>query len=118
MRIACLLIALTLAGCRQKPAEVIEQAKKAEESWRETLRMTLEQWIDDRVPARYVKQIFKGAHKELGTELEKLEKVPAGEEGGDQAVKRLKQLREWVGKNLGPIADADHKKRQEMLGSL
>jgi hypothetical protein len=106
-----------IGGC-QKPLEVIEEARKSADSWRATLQMTLQQWIDDRVPARYVKQIFEAAQKELGKELPDVEKLPAGEEGREKVLKQTKELQEWVGKNLAKIGDADHKQRQAMLGSL
>src|SRR5947207_886516 len=109
------VVLFSLAGCSQKPAEVVEEAQKAAESWRETLRMTLQQWIDDRVPARYVKQIFKAGQNELGKELEGLQKVPAGQAGREQVIKQLSALQEWAEKNLGNLSQADHKKRQEML---
>src|SRR3954466_8337530 len=117
MRSTLIVLLLVFGGC-QKPPEVIEQAGKSADSWRATLQMTLAQWIDDRVPARYVKEIFQAAQKELEKGSADLEKLPEGQTGREKVLQQMKELADWVGKNLPAVGDADHKQRQAMLGSL
>ena len=60
MRIlSCALAALLLISCGG------EKPDKAAKSWSATLRMTAEKWVDNSVPARFVRSTCDSAEKAL-----------------------------------------------------
>jgi hypothetical protein len=113
-----LAMALALvAGCAQKEDEVVDQAAESVDSWNKTLEMTCGQWAEYRVPTLYVKQMLKGAEEVLGKQLQELEKL-GRDEKAQKVAKRIHRLRYWIEHNQDSIADADAKKRREILKEL
>ena len=114
-----LMVALlgAAAGCGQKPDEVVDEASKSMDSWKKTLEMTCGQWAEDRVPTLYVKQMFKGANKELEKQLRELEKL-GSDEGAKRMVGKIHRLRYWIESNEKNLGEADPKKRRKILRAL
>jgi hypothetical protein len=71
--IMLLTVCLCLGGCDEEGK--VERAQKEMKSWRGTVTLVAKQWVDERVPTTYLKQVIKAADEALDQREKDLRKA-------------------------------------------
>jgi outer membrane murein-binding lipoprotein Lpp len=99
------VLMLLLAGCGGDSDKTVQRVERSVESWAATLNTTVEQWEQDRVPPRYVRQLAAAADKALAEQEKTLKKVDAGHR--DELQRKVSALRERVHEVSGAVERND-----------
>jgi hypothetical protein len=97
-----LLLAASLCGCQGSDAEKLGRARKELTAWRATVGIAAKEYVDDRVPRTYLRQVVKAADESLAQREKDLKSI------SDAGIKaELRSLRRTLSDVSGALEQKD-----------
>jgi hypothetical protein len=100
-----LALMLMLGGCGGDSEKTSQRVERSVESWAATVKTTVEQWEQDRVPRTYVRQLVEAADKALAEQEKTLKKVDDAHR--DELQRKVAALRQRVREVSGAVERND-----------
>ena len=114
--VVCLLV-LTAAGCSD-PSSQLQQIDQGVSSWAQTLRTAGALWLEQKVPAKYLRQTTDAADDSLAKLAKQLEGIDLPSKKKDDLRPRLQSLAQAVSQIRLDLAGDDREKMKQTLAAL
>jgi hypothetical protein len=108
---------LTAAGCSDRSSQ-LQQIDQGVSSWAQTLRTAGALWLEQKVPAKYLRQTTDAADDSLAKLAKQLEGIDLPSKKKDDLRPRLQSLAQAVSQIRLDLAGDDREKMKQTLAAL